>query len=170
MRRTGHDTLSTYGLLRAHSVAEIRGWIDQLVGLEHLVVAGDRYPVLMLSPSGVEVLKGLRPITLYVWPERKAAKKMRREARVELDEGEDALPVDRMLFEQLRELRRQLARERGLPPYLIFNDRTLTEMAARKPRTPEEFRRIKGVGDKKAADLGPVFLEKIAGYGVGATS
>jgi ATP-dependent DNA helicase RecQ len=170
MRRTGHDTLSTYGLLRAHSVAEIRGWIDQLVGLEHLLVAGDRYPVLMLSPSGVEVLKGLRPITLYVWPERKATKKPRRETRVELEDGKAALPVDRALFEQLRELRRQLARERGLPPYLIFNDRTLTEMAARKPRTPEEFRRIKGVGDKKAADLGPVFLEKIAGYGVGTTS
>ncbi len=162
MRRTGHDTLSTYGLLRAHSVAEIRGWIDQLLGLEHLLVAGDRYPVLMLSPSGVEVLKGQRPITLYVWPERKVAKKARREPRVELEDGEGAaLPVDRALFDQLRELRRQLARERGLPPYLIFNDRTLTEMAARKPRTPEEFRRIKGVGDKKAADLGPVFLDKI---------
>ena len=58
--------------------------------------------------------------------------------------------------------RRTLARERGLPPYLVFNDRTLAELAARKPRTSEEFRRIKGVGDKKAADLGPLFLARIA--------
>jgi ATP-dependent DNA helicase RecQ len=70
--------------------------------------------------------------------------------------------VDEALFERLRELRRALARERGLPPYVIFNDRTLEEFAARKPRTPEEFRAIKGVGDKKAADLGPAFLECIA--------
>jgi ATP-dependent DNA helicase RecQ len=160
MRRTGHDTLSTYGLLRAHPAAEIRGWIDQLVGLGHLVVAGDRYPVLMLSPSGVEVMRGERPITLFVWPERKP-KKPRREARSVLDE-DDAPPVDGALFERLRALRRQLAHERGVPPYLVFNDRTLVEMAARKPRTPEEFRRIKGVGDKKAADLGPIFLACIA--------
>ena len=160
MRRTGHDGLPTYGLLRAHAANEIRGWIDQLVGLGHLVVAGDRYPVLMLSPSGVEVMRGERPITLYAWPERKT-KKPRREARTALD-AEDALPVDRALFDQLRALRRQLAHERGLPPYLIFNDRTLAEMAARKPSTPEEFRRIKGVGDKKAADLGPLFLARIA--------
>jgi ATP-dependent DNA helicase RecQ len=159
MRRTGHDSLSTYGLLRAHAVNEIRGWIDQLVGLGHLVVAGDRYPVLMLSPSGVEVMRGARPITLYAWPERKA-RKPRREPRAELDDPE--LPVDRALFDQLRALRRQLAHERGVPPYLVFNDRTLAEMAARKPRTSEEFRRIKGVGDKKAADLGPIFLARIA--------
>jgi ATP-dependent DNA helicase RecQ len=159
LRRTGHDALSTYGLLRTSSVSEIRGWIDQLVGLGHLVVAGDRYPVLMLSASGVEVMKGQREITLYTWPERKAAKKRRERAALDL---EGVPPVDQALFEALRSLRRALARERGLPPYLVFNDRTLAELAARKPRTPEEFRRIKGVGDKKAADLGPLFLARIA--------
>jgi len=159
LRRAGHDKLSTYGLLAGHSASAIRGWIDQLVGLGHLLVAGDRYPVLMLSPSGVEVLRAQREIALYVWPERKAAKK-RRETRVVLDEP--GLPVDQALFERLRELRRSLARERSVPPYLIFNDRTLAELSARKPRTPEEFRAIKGVGDKKAAELGPLFLARIA--------
>ena len=160
MRRTGHDTLSTYGLLRAHTVSEVRGWIDQLVGQGHLKVAGDRYPVLVLSETGSEILKGRREALLLVWPERKA-KKPRRETRVELEDVE-LTPADRTLFEALRGLRRDLARERGVPPYLVFNDRTLTELAARKPRTPDEFRRIKGVGDKKAADLGPLFLAKIA--------
>ncbi|HEX6882329.1 MAG TPA: ATP-dependent DNA helicase RecQ [Planctomycetota bacterium] len=160
LRRAGHDRLSTYGLLKEHSASAIRGWIDQLVGLGHLLVAGDRYPVLMLSPTGVEVLKAEREVALYVWPERKAARK-RREPRVVLEESE--LPVDTELFEHLRALRRELARERAVPPYLIFNDRTLAELAARKPRTPEEFRAIKGVGDKKAAELGPLFLARIAG-------
>ncbi len=74
---------------------------------------------------------------------------------------EPELTINQDLFDALRNLRRDLARERGLAPYLIFNDRSLAEMAARKPRSPEEFRRIKGVGDKKAADLGPVFLARI---------
>ena len=77
--------------------------------------------------------------------------------------GEPALPVDEALFEKLRTRRRELAHEKGVPPYVIFNDRTLEELAARRPRTPEEFRAIKGVGDKKAADLGPAFLDCIAG-------
>jgi ATP-dependent DNA helicase RecQ len=159
LRRTGHDRLSTYGLLRDQPVSAIRGWIDQLVGLGHLLVAGDRYPVLLVAPSGVELLKAQREIALYLWPERKAAKK-RREARVTLED--ENLAVDPALFDHLRELRRRLARERSLPPYLIFNDRTLAEMAAKKPRTAEEFRALKGVGDKKAADLGPTFLARIA--------
>jgi ATP-dependent DNA helicase RecQ len=164
LARAGHDQLSTYGLLKGHSVSEIRGWIDQLVGLDHLRVVGDRYPVLVVSPSGVEVLKREREVTLYEWPEKKtAAKKPRRAAASgaadELDEG---LEVDVSLFDELRAFRRALARERGVPPYLIFNDRTLKELAARKPRTDEEFRRIKGVGDKKAAELGPLFLAKLA--------
>jgi len=166
LRRTGHDQLSTYGLLRERSVSEIRGWIDQLVGLGHLVVAGDRYPVLMLSQSGVEVMRGQREIALFAWPERRVRR--RREPAPDLAEA--GLEVDTALFESLRALRRDLARERGVPPYLVFNDRTLAELAARKPRTAEEFLRIKGVGDKKAADLGPLFLERIAAHaGVGST-
>ena len=162
MRRTGHDQLTTYGLLKAHSVAEIRGWIDQLVGLDHLRVIGEPYPVLIVSPSGVEILKSQRELTLYVWPERKAAKKTRRETRVVLED--ENLSVDQTLFDRLRELRRSLARERSVPPYLIFNDRTLAEMAAKKPHTDEEFRRLKGVGDKKAADFGALFLAEVAMY------
>jgi ATP-dependent DNA helicase RecQ len=138
IRRAGHDRLTTYGLLRESSLSEVRGWIDQLVGQELLRVAGDRYPVLVLSRAGVEVLKGEREVTLF------------------------ALPRHAALFDALRELRRTLARERGVPPYLVFNDRTLAQLAARKPRTDVEFRAIKGVGEKKAADLGPAFLARIA--------
>ena len=65
---------------------------------------------------------------------------------------------------------RDLARERAVPPYLIFNDRTLAGMAARKPSTPEELLAIRGVGEKKAADLGPAFLERIAKHAAADTS
>ena len=154
IRQAGHDGLSTYGLLQPHSVAEVRAWIDQLVGQELLTVVGDRYPTLMLTRVGAEVLKGEREVTLFAVP-RKAATSRKREADVPL-EGED-----RALFERLRELRRELARERGVPPYVIFNDRTLAAMAAARPSTAEELLQVKGVGEKKAADLGPAFLERI---------
>ncbi|MBK7643370.1 MAG: RecQ family ATP-dependent DNA helicase [Planctomycetes bacterium] len=162
--RTGHERLSVYGLLRENSVGEVRGWIDQLVGQDLLRVAGERYPVLVVSPTGGEVLRRTREVTLYALPPERAPKKGTRQSRRTLaPEAGEILPVDERLFERLRELRRTLARERGVPPYIIFNDRTLEQMAAHRPRTSEEFRAIKGVGDKKAAELGPAFLECIAG-------
>ena len=161
MRQTGHDQLSTYGLLKEHSTAEVRGWIDQLIGLDHLRVEGDRYPTLYLSPSGVSVMKAETPVTLFQVPEIKKAKKKRRSAPSAADIG---LPVDQALFEALRSLRRELARERSIPPYLIFSDRTLAELAARKPRTEVQLLAVKGVGEKKAADLGPTFLAAIAAH------
>jgi ATP-dependent DNA helicase RecQ len=164
IQRAGHDRLSTYGLLREHANAEVRGWIDQLLGLDHLRLSGDRYPVLTVSRSGAEVLRREREVALFL-PPRPPPRRARREARRTLALDEEMLAVDTELFERLRALRRSLARERGVPSYLIFNDRTLAQMAARKPATPEEFRAIKGVGDKKAADLGPAFLACIRGTG-----
>ncbi len=160
IRRAGHQELTTYGILKNASMAAVRGWIDQLVGQEHLRVSGDRYPILYLSQSGVEVMRGERDVTLFAVPERKGAKKRGRTTAHE-DLGED---VDEQLFESLRELRRELARERGVPPYLIFNDKTLAGLAAAKPKTPAEFLAMRGVGEKKAADLGPAFLERIANH------
>jgi ATP-dependent DNA helicase RecQ len=162
--RTGHARLSVHGLLREHSNAKVRGWIDQLVGQDLLRVAGERYPTLFVSPTGAEVLRRTREVTLYELPPQRAPRKGGRQSRRTLEpEAGELLPVDEALFERLRALRRSLARERGVPPYVIFNDRTLEQLAARKPRTQEEFRAIKGVGDKKAADLGPAFLACIAG-------
>jgi len=165
VRQYGHEALSTWGLLRAASQAEVRGWIDQLIGLGHLAVAEGEYPTLYLTRAGVEVMKGERPVTLHqaVLPARKRSTPRHALAQEEREDlGAD---VDEALFEHLRAVRRRLASERGVPPYLVFNDKTLALFAARKPATPEEFRSIKGVGDKKAADLGALFLAEIAAHG-----
>ncbi len=167
IRQVGHEQLSTYGLLSTHPAREIRAWIDQLVGQGHLRVADGNYPTLFLSKSGVEVLRGEREAILLapVGAKSKRAEKRSPSRIVELEPGSPAEgPVDEGLFEHLRQVRRDLARERGVPPYVVFNDRTLLAMAARKPSTPEQFRAIKGVGDKKAADLGPIFLAAIASF------
>jgi ATP-dependent DNA helicase RecQ len=68
---------------------------------------------------------------------------------------------DRGLFEALRTLRRALADERGVPPYIVFSDVTLREMARRRPATPAEFLAVKGVGEWKAAEFGARFLAAI---------
>jgi ATP-dependent DNA helicase RecQ len=162
IRRAGHERLSTYGLLREHSAAQVRAWIDQLVGQDLLRVAGDRYPILVLSPTGVEVLKRERDVELYVQPER--ARAPSRSARGSSAASSAPLgPADAQLFEQLRALRRALAHERGVPSYLIFNDKTLEQMAQQRPRDEAQFRALKGVGDKKATELGPAFLACIRG-------
>jgi ATP-dependent DNA helicase RecQ len=72
--------------------------------------------------------------------------------------------VDRALFDVLREVRLRLARERGVPPYVIFHDRSLQEMADRKPRTLSDLHDVYGVGVKKAADFGDAFLDAIRTY------
>ncbi len=156
IRQTGHDALSTYGLLADHPARQIRAWIDQLVGQGHLRVTNGEYPILFLSKSGVEVLRDEQQATLLA-PARPQSKRAPKPTAA--DEG-----ADEALFERLRALRRRLAQERGVPPYVVFNDRTLLSMAARLPKSPAELRAIKGVGDKKAADLGPTFLAEIAGF------
>ncbi|MEX1024569.1 MAG: DNA helicase RecQ [Planctomycetota bacterium] len=161
IQAAGHDRLTTYGLLEEKSMAEVRAWIDQLIGLDHLRVQGDRYPTLYLSPTGVELLKGERDVRLFALPKSKRSATAPR-ARAAAAEVVELSDEDEELFERLRALRRQLAQERGVPPYLIFNDRTLAQMASVRPASRAEFMTVKGVGEKKAEDLGEVFLAAIA--------
>ncbi|MFT5052418.1 MAG: ATP-dependent DNA helicase RecQ, partial [Chlamydiales bacterium] len=158
IRQLGHDNLSTYGLLSQHATRDLRAWIDQLVAAHHLGVAPGDYPTLYLTQSGLAVMKGEQDISLFL--PRKPAKKKRQLPIAE----EGGPPPDEGLFEHLRKLRRKLAAERAVPPYILFNDRTLVAMSAHKPTDDAGFRALKGVGDKKAVDLGPPFLAAIADY------
>jgi len=163
LKRAGHDSLSVYGLLSEYSMAQVRSWIDQLTAVDHLLVTPGRYPTLYLSQSGVEVMKAEKEVSLFSLPAKPLARKKRRSSALP-DAEEGGPPVDEELFEALRALRRKLAADRDVPPYLIFNDRTLLSFASRKPSSLAEFLTIKGVGEKKAADLGEVFLEAITAH------
>jgi ATP-dependent DNA helicase RecQ len=162
IRRLGHDQLSTFGLLAQNEAREIRHWIDQLLGLEHLRVTDGQYPTLFLSASGVEVMRGQRPVSLFALPKLSKASRTRTSAAAAAGLSVDTGTPEARLFEALRALRRRLAQEKGVPPYLIFSDRTLAELAARRPKNAAEFREVKGVGDRKAAELGALFLAEIA--------
>jgi ATP-dependent DNA helicase RecQ len=145
VRRYAHDRLSTFGLLKEHPAPKLRNWIDQLVGHGHLRVTEGEYPVLVLTRSGAEVLKGGLDVLLHApaaAPSRARRKSLESgsvaDAEVELS-GADA-----DLFERLRALRRDMARERGVPPYLIFNDKTLREMARLRPGDEAGLLAVKG--------------------------
>lgn len=151
----GHDRLSTHGLLEELSVGELRGYIDQLLDAGFLRQAGDQYPVLQLTEDGAELLRGNAECRLYR-QERPRKTTQRRRGKEEDWEG-----VDTDLFEALRELRLTISRERNVPPYVIFHDSVLRDLARYRPRTESELLGLHGVGEKKAADFGPRFLEVV---------
>jgi len=160
VRAAGHERLSTFALLKAHSTREIRHWIDQLVALGHLRIADGQFPTLSLTESGVEAMYARVPVTLFALPATPAKPKRARAAAAAAEAA--PLAFDDALFQRLRALRRRLAAERGVPPYLIFGDRTLQELAAAKPTRVEQLRGIRGIGEVKLRDLGAVFAAEIA--------
>jgi ATP-dependent DNA helicase RecQ len=158
-----HQALSTFGLLPEMSVAEVRGYIDQLVGLDLLKLNGEEYPVLAVTAKGVELLRndrshpGLRLARQR--PPRRDEPRAKSRAEAASWEG-----VDGALFERLRAVRLDTARSRGVPPYVIFHDVTLREMARLRPTTLDALLTVKGVGARKADDLGDVFLAAIRAH------
>ena len=152
-----HHDLSTFGLLKEEAPAAIRGYIEQLVGGGLLAREGDPYPVLRLTAVGAALLRGAGDCVLYreITPPS-SRKRGRSGARDSF-----TVTVDSDLFDALREVRLRLARERGVPPYVIFHDTTLRDMVERRPKTLSELHEVYGVGARKAADFGDAFLDAI---------
>jgi len=161
VRSRGHHELSVFGLMKDAGIDELRGYIDQLLAHGLLQQGGDEYPVLQLTSEGLALLKdaGAHPDLSLARQKRPEKGRLPKRARVETESWEG---VDRDLFERLRAMRMQVARKRGVPPYVIFHDTTLREIARLKPPTIEELRHVKGVGDRKSADLGELILSIIS--------
>jgi ATP-dependent DNA helicase RecQ len=158
----GHRDLSVFGLMKDAPIDEVRGYIDQLVAFGLLRQTDDGYPVLQLTAEGVALMKDAGAVPgLVLARQRKPEKgKAPRRSRVEAESWEG---VDRDLFDRLRALRLQLARDRGVPPYVIFHDTTLRELARLKPASVEALRHVYGMGARKVEDLGEVILAEIGG-------
>ena len=163
VRAKQHDRLSTFGLLADASNAEVRGYVEQLVGLGFLRQTDDAYPVLLLTAKGLELLKDETRHGGLTLARQRAVKKdiPRTRSRVEAESWQD---VDVELFETLRAVRLQAARSRGVPPYVIFHDATLREMARLRPMSVDALLTVRGVGARKADELGELFLAAIRGH------
>ncbi|GIP31041.1 DNA helicase RecQ [Paenibacillus sp. J2TS4] len=139
----GLDRLPTYGIMNQMTEKAISDLIHKLIAERYLAMSEGQYPVVRLLPKAAEVLKGKEKVMHKVRPAPRAV--------------QEAGP----LFERLRGLRKQLADQEGVPPYIIFSDSTLHDMARRLPRNEEEMLQVKGVGDAKFLKYGKPFLHAI---------
>ncbi len=140
------QSLSTYGLMKNQSTKEVAELIDFLTSEQLIGITGGQYPLLYVTAAGKEVLLGKRAV-------------MRKEAvRI------TAISTDDPLFEVLRNLRKQIAGEEKVPPYLIFSDQALRDMCVKQPQTTDEFLEVKGVGAQKTDKYGERFVEVITAF------
>ncbi len=167
--RRGFDTLSTYGIMSDVSARSLRQLIDELVFRGVLTRSNGSYPTLGLSVAARGFLRREAPwdapFTLKVAQgsprtTRSTGMPAREKTRSAVDISElDSAGQE--LYERLAQLRGELAREQGVPAYFIFNNATLVDLCAKRPRTTEELLGVSGVGAKKAERYGETFLELI---------
>ncbi len=143
----GHDKLTTHGLMKDESEPQLRNWMDQLLSQGFLRQAGE-FNCLEVTPSGRELLKGKQTPTL-----------LRTRVADSAQPFEDPWSgVDRDLFEELRAMRTRLAIQKHVPPYIIFGDATLRDLARHRPTKGGMLTKISGIGAQKQKEFGAVVL------------
>jgi ATP-dependent DNA helicase RecQ len=152
--RWGHDKLSTYGIGAELTKKQWMHLARQLVQTGYLKQEGE-YHTLSLTPKAVEALKKRETIMGVIQEAERVQKKGGPQGELEYDTA---------LFAVLRQKRKEMADAAGVPPYVIFSDRTLTEMSAHYPQSTESLLNISGVGQVKARQYGDMFLEAIKAY------
>lgn len=141
----------SYGVLSSWSINEVRSLVNQLISDGYIKKTDGKYPVLQMSARGKQVLFGTETVTTagreLLGSAKKGASSYKRK--------------ENGLFDALRQLRHRLAKESGIPPFVIFADTVLIDMAATRPTTLEELGQIRGVGTFKLQRYGTAFLEVI---------
>jgi len=143
-----HNKLTVYGIVKDYSTSELTSIISQLIGLGYINKTDGQYPILSISSKGMKFLNSDEVLELSK-PDKDVILK-----KGELDYNEE-------LFNILRELRRKLAEDAGVPPFVIFGDVSLREMAYYFPKDTKSFSKIAGVGAKKLDQYADIFLEII---------
>lgn len=145
--------LSTFGLMHDDTLKFIEEFIDFLTANDYLTTTQGQYPVLRLAQKGLEVLKGKLKVQRHQTTIEKASRPI-------MDEGN----YDKDLFEKLRKLRLNLAHAADVPPFVIFSDKTLRDMAQIMPENSQEFLSVSGVGHAKLERYGDKFIHEIKSY------
>lgn len=153
MNEIGAPQLPSFGALRNFSKQEAASLIDYLVAVGILQTVGSQYPVIQIAQDGWAVLKGEQQVT---------RRQEERPARLRTQLAET--PDTAALFELLRQKRRELADKQGVPPFMVFSDKTLHDMAQVKPQTSRDFLEVNGVGQQKLARYGQLMMDVIGEY------
>lgn len=150
---TGFDTLSTYGLMADWSIKKLNSFVDYLVADGYLDIAGE-YNGLSISEKGVRILKGEQTVTMREIKVKETLEKSRSTKR----------EVGGELFELLRKQRTVFAKELAIPPFMVFSDQVLMNLADAKPLSLNDMLNVSGIGEKKADQFGQAFLSVIQNY------
>jgi len=156
-RKFGHENLSTFGIGADLAEAEWRLLLRQLVALHLVAVDHETFNVLRLTAASRPVLKGEQRIELR----RHVARPARGKRKPRATAAPDMAAADAALFERLRSWRAQVARQHGVPAYVVFHDGTLRAIAAVKPQSIDALRAISGVGEKKLESYGDALVELV---------
>lgn len=150
------DKNSAYARQSKMGQARLKDVIRAMIEQGYLRQTKDKYSLLKLTEKSEKLLNHEESFQMVFRKEEKLQKNQKKSVQaMELDESKAAL------FEKLRRLRSQLAKERSVPPYIIASDKTLRDMCIKMPRTPEEMLKVNGMGEKKLKQYGTVFLETI---------
>ena len=161
METWGHHGLSTFGLMADESVAFIRYMIEQLIGQGFLRREGE-FSTLSLTDSARKILRGeLTPVLVKPLV---AAKKKELARKGRAKKEKEWAGVDEALFQLLRQKRAELARQQGVPAFIIFGDKSLRDMARIKPTAREAFASVYGVGNYKLGAYADAFIEVIKNF------
>ncbi|MBZ2174691.1 DNA helicase RecQ [Schnuerera sp. xch1] len=152
--------ISTYGIMKEYKEDVLKEIIMTLISMDYIHMTADKYPVLKLTSLSGRVLKG--EVKVYHKKDLLESKSKTKTRKVSADYIEINYNSD--LFEKLRELRYELAREKNLAPFMIFHDSSLKEMATYFPQDKESFMNIKGIGLRKYESYGKRFIEIIRNY------
>ncbi len=159
IRRAGYDALPVFGALSSYSAQEVKGMIQQFVASGYLQQSMGKYPILSLQAGAEEVLAGHSKVQeIKQEVARPRAKRSGDHSRISMGDSTNSL------FEALRLHRKRIALAQKVPPYLVFTDTVLIDLAALKPKTLADFANIKGVGEAKLKKYGTSFLAVIAQY------
>ncbi len=154
----GHDRITTFGIGREYDKNGWRAILRQMIALRLIDVDLSGHGGLAISEAGRRFLREKPTLMLRV-----PAKSHGRSEKTQRNQTANALPEsDRALFQALREKRMQIARTQNIPPYVIFHDRTLVELACARPASRDEMADVPGVGEAKLDRYGPAFLAVIA--------
>jgi ATP-dependent DNA helicase RecQ len=148
----GLTSLSTYGILNGMSITDVTDLLDALLDAQLLEIKGGDYPVLALTESGRNAMMGKTAVEM-IFPQ---------DAPPQLDAKESPLRGD--LFDELRSLRRRLAKENGMAPYMVFHDEVLREISRRQPDNLQELRRVPGIGKRKLQQWGSSVIETVRAF------
>jgi ATP-dependent DNA helicase RecQ len=162
IRALGHDALSTFGVGADLDKQQWRGVFRQLVAAGLLATDDEGYGTLRLTAQSREVLRGTTPVHLRRQADRSERRVKRQKVRTERTRASlDIAPHEAAVWDALRNLRSRLAREQGVPAYVIFHDATLLAMLRERPQTLSALGAISGVGERKLERYGEAFLSEL---------